>query len=159
MSRGLTPLVIGNAAYEGGSKLQNPGHDMQIDGENCLAAVDTDSEGELEAKHSSLSLNRVIEVMENGRRRTLCREGGMSGMGRSAGWWHVGCAVRALWSQLALLALLTSTAARAEDVDCLIEAAQTVELRSPVVGLLEQVHVRRGDTGVTRPFYHYVVKY
>ena len=64
MSRGLTALVIGNAAYEGGSKLQNPGHDMQIDGENCLAAVDTDTEGELEAKHSSLPLNRVIEVME-----------------------------------------------------------------------------------------------
>ena len=115
MSRSLTALVIGNAAYEGGSKLKNPGHDaddvatqleacgfevvklidgsnadldralkrfkralvgndvglfffaghgMQIDGENYLAAVDTDTEGELEAKHSSLPLNRVIQVME-----------------------------------------------------------------------------------------------
>ena len=27
MSRSLTARVIGNAAYEGGSKLQNPGHD------------------------------------------------------------------------------------------------------------------------------------
>lgn len=32
------------------------------------------------------------------------------------------------------------------DFDCLIEAAQTVELRSPVVGLLEQVHARRGTS-------------
>lgn len=40
------------------------GHGMQIDGENYLAATDTDATDELEAKHSSLSLNRVIEVME-----------------------------------------------------------------------------------------------
>jgi uncharacterized caspase-like protein len=115
MSRRLTALVIGNAAYEGSSKLKNPGNDaddvaaklnvcgfevvkmidcsntdldralkrfkrslvgndvglfffaghgMQIDGENYLAAVDTDTEGEVEAKHSSLPLNRVIDVME-----------------------------------------------------------------------------------------------
>ena len=115
MSRHLTALVIGNAAYKGSSKLKNPGNDaddvaakldacgfevvklidcsnsdldralkrfkrslvgnnvglfffaghgMQIDGENYLAAVDTDTEGEVEAKHSSLPLNRVIEVME-----------------------------------------------------------------------------------------------
>ena len=115
MSRRLTALVIGNAAYEGSSKLKNPGNDaddvaaklnvcgfevvkmidcsntdldralkrfkrslvgndvglfffaghgMQIDGENYLVAVDTDTEGEVEAKHSSPPLNRVIEVME-----------------------------------------------------------------------------------------------
>lgn len=29
--------------------------------------------------------------------------------------------------------------------DCIIEPTQTVELRSPAVGLLEKVHVRRGD--------------
>lgn len=40
------------------------GHGMQIDGENYLAAVDTDSSDEIAAKHSSLPLNRVIEVME-----------------------------------------------------------------------------------------------
>jgi hypothetical protein len=40
------------------------GHGMQIDGENYLAAVDTDVCGEIEAKHSSLPLNRVIETME-----------------------------------------------------------------------------------------------
>lgn len=40
------------------------GHGMQIDGENYLAATDTDISGEIEAKHSSLPLNRVIETME-----------------------------------------------------------------------------------------------
>jgi len=40
------------------------GHGIQIDGENFLAAVDTDVSGETEAKYSSLSLNRVIETME-----------------------------------------------------------------------------------------------
>jgi hypothetical protein len=40
------------------------GHGMQIDGENYLAAVDTDMSAELEAKHSSLPLNRIIETME-----------------------------------------------------------------------------------------------
>jgi hypothetical protein len=40
------------------------GHGMQIDGENYLAAVDADSETEIDAKHSSLPLNRVIETME-----------------------------------------------------------------------------------------------
>jgi hypothetical protein len=40
------------------------GHGMQIDGENYLAAVDTDTADEIAAKHSSLALNRVIEVME-----------------------------------------------------------------------------------------------
>lgn len=40
------------------------GHGMQIDGENYLAAVDTDATDEITAKHSSLPLNRVIEVME-----------------------------------------------------------------------------------------------
>jgi hypothetical protein len=40
------------------------GHGMQIDGENYLAAIDTDVSGEIDAKHSSLPLNRVIETME-----------------------------------------------------------------------------------------------
>jgi RND family efflux transporter MFP subunit len=49
---------------------------------------------------------------------------------------------------LALIASLLALAvpARAEEFDCLIEAAQTVELRSPVAGLLQAVHVRRGDS-------------
>lgn len=42
------------------------GHGMQIDGNNYLAAVDTDMTGEIEAKHSSLPLNQVIDVMERG---------------------------------------------------------------------------------------------
>ena len=38
------------------------GHGMQIDGENYLAAVDADADSEIDAKHSSLALNRVIET-------------------------------------------------------------------------------------------------
>ena len=40
------------------------GHGMQIDGHNYLLATDTDNADETEAKHSSLSLDKVIEVME-----------------------------------------------------------------------------------------------
>jgi uncharacterized caspase-like protein len=40
------------------------GHGMQIDGENYLAAIDSDVSDEIEAKHSSLPLNRIIEAME-----------------------------------------------------------------------------------------------
>lgn len=40
------------------------GHGMQVDGDNYLAAVDTDVADEIAAKHSSLALNKVIEVME-----------------------------------------------------------------------------------------------
>jgi RND family efflux transporter MFP subunit len=36
-------------------------------------------------------------------------------------------------------------AAPAADFDCLIEPAQVVEVRSPVVGILQQVHARRGE--------------
>jgi RND family efflux transporter MFP subunit len=46
----------------------------------------------------------------------------------------------------ALLALAAiATPALAQDYDCMIEPAQTVEIRSPVVGILERVHARRGD--------------
>lgn len=40
------------------------GHGVQVEGENYLAAVDTDPRDKVSLKHSSLSLNRVIEVME-----------------------------------------------------------------------------------------------
>jgi uncharacterized caspase-like protein len=40
------------------------GHGMQIEGENYLNAIDTDFEDEMEAKHSSLALNKVIDLME-----------------------------------------------------------------------------------------------
>ncbi len=43
------------------------------------------------------------------------------------------------------LALLCTGPAAAEEFDCLIEAAQTVEVRSPAAGLLQTVHVRRGE--------------
>jgi len=43
---------------------------------------------------------------------------------------------------------LIALAARAEDnlYDCLIEAKETVEIRSPVAGILESVPFKRGDT-------------
>ena len=53
------------------------------------------------------------------------------------------CAV-ALACSLALVG--TAPALGATSFDCLIEPAQVVEVRSPVVGLVEQVHARRGDT-------------
>lgn len=40
------------------------GHGMQVDGDNYLAAVDTDVADEVAAKHSSLALDKVIEIME-----------------------------------------------------------------------------------------------
>ena len=40
------------------------GHGMQTEGENYLAAIDTDVDTETDAKHSSLPLNRVIDTME-----------------------------------------------------------------------------------------------
>lgn len=40
------------------------GHGMQIEGENFLNAIDTNFDDELEAKHSSLPLNKVIDLME-----------------------------------------------------------------------------------------------
>jgi RND family efflux transporter MFP subunit len=42
-------------------------------------------------------------------------------------------------------ALLISFQASPAAFDCLIEPTQTVDVASPVVGLLEKVHVRRGD--------------
>jgi RND family efflux transporter MFP subunit len=41
--------------------------------------------------------------------------------------------------------LLCNTAQSAAVFDCLIEPTQTVDISSPVVGLLEKVNVRRGD--------------
>lgn len=46
------------------------GHGMQIDGRNYLLATDTDNGDETEAKHSSLSLDKVIEVMEKSKAST-----------------------------------------------------------------------------------------
>ena len=36
-------------------------------------------------------------------------------------------------------------AAASQDFDCMIEPARIVEIRSPVIGLLQQVHARRGE--------------
>lgn len=39
------------------------GHGIQIDGSNYLLAIDTDMETDTDAKHSSLNLDKVVEVM------------------------------------------------------------------------------------------------
>ena len=44
-----------------------------------------------------------------------------------------------------LLVSVSDAVANPKEFDCLIEPAQVVELRSPVVGLLQTVHARRGD--------------
>lgn len=54
--------------------------------------------------------------------------------------------VRIVTFLLCLLTLgMTSTAVAAATYDCLIEPTQIVEVRSSVTGMLEKVHVRRGD--------------
>jgi RND family efflux transporter MFP subunit len=47
------------------------------------------------------------------------------------------------WSSLA--ALVAAGAAAAQDYDCIIEARQVVDIRSPVEGLIERVAVERGE--------------
>jgi hypothetical protein len=46
------------------------GHGMQIEGDNYLTATDTDFGAEMDAKYSSLPLNKVIEVLEKGANAT-----------------------------------------------------------------------------------------
>lgn len=46
------------------------GHGLQIAGENYLAAINTNSAKELDAKYSSLALNKIIETMEKSQVRT-----------------------------------------------------------------------------------------
>ncbi|WP_315860782.1 caspase family protein [Rhizobium leguminosarum] len=40
------------------------GHGMQIDGENYLLAIDTDTQTALDAQHSSLPLNKVVSALD-----------------------------------------------------------------------------------------------
>lgn len=46
------------------------GHGMQIEGSNYLLALDTDMESETDAKHSSLSLDKVVDVMAKSKAST-----------------------------------------------------------------------------------------
>jgi RND family efflux transporter MFP subunit len=46
---------------------------------------------------------------------------------------------------LLLAALAAPLAAPAQEFDCMIEARQAVEIRSPVEAVIDKVHVRRGD--------------
>ena len=58
MSRRLTALVIGTAAYAGSSKHKNPAASPTM-WRLRLTPLDRAHEGEVEAKHSSLPLYRV----------------------------------------------------------------------------------------------------
>jgi len=46
------------------------GHGMRIKGKNYLTAIDTNFDKEIDAKYSSLPLDQVIEIMENGTNQT-----------------------------------------------------------------------------------------
>lgn len=46
------------------------GHGMQIEGSNYLLALDTDMNDETDAKHSSLSLDKVVDVMAKSKSKT-----------------------------------------------------------------------------------------
>lgn len=46
------------------------GHGMQIDGSNYLLALDTDVSSELDAKHGSLSLDKVVDAMSKSKAST-----------------------------------------------------------------------------------------
>ena len=46
------------------------GHGMQIEGSNYLLALNTDMESEEDAKHSSLSLDKVVDVMAKSKAQT-----------------------------------------------------------------------------------------
>ena len=59
---------------------------------------------------------------------------------------RMGGPVPLAWVATLVAAVASATAAPANEFDCLIEPAQMVEVRSPVVGILQQVHSRRGDT-------------
>ncbi|MGM9512739.1 efflux RND transporter periplasmic adaptor subunit [Roseateles sp. DB2] len=59
---------------------------------------------------------------------------------------HAGMAWAIRVGHVALLWGGTMACASAGDFDCMIEPVQVVEVRSPVVGLLESVHVRRGQS-------------
>lgn len=74
------------------------GHGMQIEGSNYLLALDTDMDSETDAKHSSLSLDKVVDVMANSRASTkiivldACRNNPWERK------WHRGPGVRGLAS-------------------------------------------------------------
>lgn len=46
------------------------GHGMQIDGRNYLTAINTNFDREIDAKYSSIPLDKVIETMEKGSNKT-----------------------------------------------------------------------------------------
>jgi RND family efflux transporter MFP subunit len=53
---------------------------------------------------------------------------------------------RSLHRLAALCALLVAMPASAQEFDCMIEARQAIEIRSPVEAVIDRVYVKRGDT-------------
>jgi uncharacterized caspase-like protein len=74
------------------------GHGIQIDGCNYLLALDTDMDSETDAQHSSLSLDKVVDVMAKSKARTkiiildACRKNPWEGR------WHRAPGLRGLAS-------------------------------------------------------------
>ena len=50
------------------------------------------------------------------------------------------------WLLAAAGAAAVPAARAADEYDCMIEARQSIEVRSPVEGVIDSIHVRRGDT-------------
>ena len=88
------------------------GHGVQVEGSNYLIALDTDMSSELDAKHTSLKLDKVIDVMEKANTSTsiiildACRDNPWERR------WHRSAAVQGLASVYAprgtLIAFATS---------------------------------------------------
>lgn len=74
------------------------GHGMQIEGKNYLISIDTDTSTEVDAKHSSLSLDKVVDAMANSKATTkiivldACRDNPWERA------WHRSAAMRGLAS-------------------------------------------------------------
>ena len=68
----LTKVEFANAIKKYEEELENyevgifffAGHGMQIEGENYLCAIDTNFEGEIDVKYSSIALNHILDILK-----------------------------------------------------------------------------------------------
>ncbi len=74
------------------------GHGIQIEGSNYLLALDTEMDSESDAKHTSLGLDRVVEVMgeSNAKTKIIVLDACRKNPWKRA--WHRGAAIRGLAS-------------------------------------------------------------
>ena len=73
------------------------------------------------------------------------RAGSASAAGVGVGRLRAGVAALAALAAAVACNAPALAAGPANEFDCLIEPAQVVEVRSPIVGLIQEVHARRGD--------------